>query len=223
MVLTVAAPLDDGSRSWEPIGVPIYYAMCGSCGFLWAPEMHAWTPEMFKRRIYNTGYAARDPGFGSRRPNVNAESLTYTFGEFGKALRHLDYGSGSGELGRVLCQAGWQTEDYDPFYHQERPSGPYDLLTAFEVVEHVPDQHGMVDSWTAMGDANATFLFSTQLSDGHVYRGCRLSWWYATPGSGHISLHTYRSLDYLAERHGLKYRSLSDGLHVMWRGRCLLK
>ena len=34
-------------------GIPVYYALCGKCGFCFAPELSTWKLEEFEERIYN--------------------------------------------------------------------------------------------------------------------------------------------------------------------------
>jgi 2-polyprenyl-6-hydroxyphenyl methylase/3-demethylubiquinone-9 3-methyltransferase len=214
----------EGTVFFPPVEDPVWYHRCLDCGFLWVPEMYAWTHEDFRERIYNKSYHLRDPGFGGERARQNAVGLMDTFGALGRSLRHLDYGGGDGALSRTLLLSGWDSESWDPFFSgSPRPERRFDLITAYETVEHVPDQHKMADDWASLLANNGTVFFSTATSDKEVKGGYRLRWWYAAPGSGHISLHTYRSLAILAEMAGLNYRPLDEFRHVMWRGRCLLK
>lgn len=55
----------------------------------------------------------------------------------------LDYGCGKGVLGAALRERGIPCTDYDPGMPQfeARPVGPFDLVTCFDVMEHVEEQH----------------------------------------------------------------------------------
>ena len=69
------------------------------------------------------------------------------FGDWGKELRHLDYGGGRGLLSDLLREKGWRSESYDPFVDRSvslQDLGPFDLVTAYEVFEHVPDVRRLV-------------------------------------------------------------------------------
>ncbi len=65
-----------------------------------------------------------------------------------------------------------------------------------------------------MGDLSALLkddgivIFSTLLSDGNVAERQRLTWWYASPRNGHISLYSRDSLEHLAARGGFRSRQL---------------
>src|ERR1022692_2828458 len=60
-------------------GVPVYYVLCGQCGFCFAPELADWTLEDFSTRIYNSEYIQVDPDYVSARPEANADSLIELF------------------------------------------------------------------------------------------------------------------------------------------------
>lgn len=44
-------------------GLPIYYALCGQCGFCFAPELQTWTLDKFEEWIYNNEYILVDPDY----------------------------------------------------------------------------------------------------------------------------------------------------------------
>ena len=196
-------------------GVPVYYSRCGACGFLFAAEMCGWTPEQFLERVYNDDYALYDPDYVETRPQANADFLIRHFKA--GAFTHLDYGGGNGELSRRLTAAGWPSVSYDPLIDAEPPQGPFDLVTSFEVFEHVPDVHRLMSDLNALtGDASVV-LFSTMVSDSAVDPGARLSWNYAGPRNGHISLFSRRALQILAQRYGYAFGSFDDGIHCFVR------
>jgi len=201
-----------------PSGFSVEYATCTQCGFCFAPALMAWDLETFARRIYNEDYAAVDPDYLESRPRSNAASLLSLFET--RAIRHLDYGGGNGMLSRLLNEAGWPSKSYDPYADGSADPaqlGKYDLITAFEVFEHVPDVQALMGHLTALRSGAGIILFSTLVSDGQIRPGEGLDWWYAAPRNGHISLFTRKSLVLLASRHGLKLRSLADGIHVFYK------
>jgi hypothetical protein len=63
---------------------------------------------------------------------------------------------------------------------------------------------------------NGIVLFSTLISDGNLPQGQRLTWWYASPRNGHISLYSAKSLQLLATTHGFRFASFSAGLHLFF-------
>jgi SAM-dependent methyltransferase len=93
----------------------------------------------------------------------------------------------------------------------------FDLVTAFEVFEHVPDPNQLMRSIVELMSERGVLIFSTLLSDAHVVPGERLTWWYAAPRNGHVSLYSRKSLSHLAGNFGMRLHSWNDGLHCMYR------
>jgi len=200
-------------------GEPIYYCRCPSCGLCFAPEMAAWPVEKFAEKVYNDTYVDIDPDYCEARPLGNADLLARLFPDL-VPHRHLDYGGGNGLLSETLCQIRWNTMSYDPFvdkYVDPTMIGSFDLISAFEVFEHVPDINLVLDQLAYMMREKAVLLFSTMTSDGDIKPNSRLTWWYASPRNGHVSLYSMESLAVLGRRHGFGFVSLSRGLHLFLR------
>lgn len=200
-------------------GVPVYYAACDICRFAYAPELRKWSLDEFASKIYNDSYIEVDPDYLKLRPENNAKCLVSMFGTAPKC-KHLDYGGGSGLLCSLLVNNGWNSMSYDPFVDktvQLNQLGKFDLITAFEVFEHVPDVQDLMRKLRALLSHNGIVLFSTLLSDGNIERDKRMSWWYASPRNGHISLFSKISLSLLAAQHQLKFGSFSPGFHAFFR------
>ena len=200
-------------------GVLVAYALCGNCGFCFAPQICAWPAETFERWIYNDAYVQVDPDYLGERPRSNAEVLGKLFPQTPTA-RHLDYGGGNGMLANILREGGWDSRSYDPFLergqaHQSR--GQFDLITAFEVFEHVPDVNALIRDLDQLRTPTGIALFTTLVSDGEVRPNRPISWWYAAPRNGHISLFSRKSLGVLASRLSLNCVSFSDNFHALFR------
>ncbi|MFQ6333513.1 class I SAM-dependent methyltransferase [Methylophilus sp. 3sh_L] len=200
-------------------GDAVYYSLCNHCGFCWAPELHQWPLSQFEEYIYNADYGAVDPDYLETRPQSNAEVLRSIFPVFPPTLRHLDYGGGNGLLSRQLSAAGWHSASYDPFVdkHTDLASlGQFELITAFEVFEHVPDVWALMSDLSSLLARDGLVLFSTLLSDGNIHPNQRLSWWYASPRNGHISLFSKSSLALLAQRNQFNFGSFNSGFHALY-------
>jgi SAM-dependent methyltransferase len=200
-------------------GIPVYFARCGICGFCFAPEIMAWTKAEFERLIYNAGYQYVDPDYAETRPLANARSLLKMFQDRSAPIRHLDYGGGNGRLSLELVKSGWRSTSYDPFIddaESREQLGKFNLITAFEVFEHVPNVRRLMNELTGLLQPDGVILFSTLISDGHIKPRERLSWWYASPRNGHISLFSKASLHLLAKHHGFTLASFSDGFHMLF-------
>lgn len=200
-------------------GVPVYYALCGGCGFCFAPELYGWSLQDFSAHIYNDDYKLVDPDYADARPRANAAVLVSAFGAQGGNIRHLDYGGGNGMLSGLMGEAGFASTSYDPFVNtgvDPHSLGEFDLITAFEVFEHVPDITSLMVNLSVLRKDNGVILFSTLASDGQVAQHKRLDWWYASPRNGHISLFSKASLAHLAAKFGFSFGSFNDNLHVLW-------
>jgi FkbM family methyltransferase len=201
-------------------GIPVYYYSCGTCRFCFAPDFSKWTLGDFEQQIYNDDYILFDPDYLDIRPRNNAKALLELFGAGKGEIKHLDYGGGNGLLSRLLRQAGWNSVSYDPFVDRDlKPEelGTFNLITAYEVFEHVPDIQALMKNLTTLLDEAGVVLFSTLLNDGELHSNTRITWWYASPRNGHISLFSHQSLQSLASRAGLVFHSFSPGLHAFWK------
>lgn len=201
-------------------GMPVYYALCGRCGHCFAPQMMSWHQDSFSRLVYNEQYADIDLDYLSVRPAGNARMLNTLLGGRANAIRHLDYGGGNGLLSDLLRQSGWDSVSYDPFVQKSLDATflrSFDLITAFEVFEHVANPKAMMDSLMTLINESGLLLFSTLVSDGEIAPRTRISWWYAAPRNGHISLFSKESLRCLATQYNLNLLSSGPGLHAFYR------
>jgi hypothetical protein len=200
-------------------GIPIYYTLCDSCGFCCAPEIASWQIEEFENKIYNDEYIKVDPDYVDLRTRSNATNLIEMFKQY-QNIKHLDYGGGDGLLSTLLCEAGFDSSSYDPFVNKNvniSEVGTFDLITAFEVFEHVPDVHSLIANLTSLVDEKGIILFSTLLTDGNIVKNNRLTWWYAAPRNGHISLFSRSSLSVIAHQYGFNFGSFNQGFHAFWK------
>jgi len=89
-----------------------------------------------------------------------------------------------------------------------RPGMKFELLTAFEVFEHLQDPISELEKMLQYAD---NMLFSTLLAPTKITKAS--DWWYFGPDHGqHISFYTLPALQALAERFGL-YLSTDGVLH----------
>jgi hypothetical protein len=197
-------------------GDPIYYVQCECCQFTFAPAMYQWSNLMFAKKIYNENYIEIDPDYLVNRPMANAELIEEIFGLSKKQVRHLDYGGGNGVLSNELSLKHWNSITYDLFDGKNNSIdelGKFNLITAFEVFEHVSDVNDLLKNITELMGESCLVLFSTLLLDGNVNKNERLNWWYASPRNGHISLFSAKSLSILGEKNNLKFLSFGANFH----------
>lgn len=202
-------------------GHPVYYARCGTCSYTYAPEFGTWTDQDFLDKIYNHDYIQVDPDYAVHRVLENAQLLNNFFGPYRQYIRHLDYGGGNGKLAALLRQAQWDSASYDPFPSTDADMdnfGQFNLITAFEVFEHVPDPCVLMENLDKLLQAgDGLVFFSTAISDGLINARERLNWWYVAPRNGHIGIFSTASLHALASRYRFTYSAMGRSFHVFYR------
>lgn len=197
-------------------GYPVYYRRCTGCGFLFTTAFDQWTHADFSTYIYNADYLLVDPDFVAVRPLTNAALIASTFRLSQHSIRILDYGGGMGLVAEQLRSQGFSATTYDPFTSfNALPSEPFDLISCFEVLEHVPFPAETVATMVSLLKRSGAILFSTLLQPTDI-ESIGLNWWYAGPRNGHLSLYTKQSLASLFAPHGLHVGSFSDVLHIAY-------
>ena len=195
----------------------VEYFRCMSCGHVQTEEPF-WLEEAY-----------REPNF--RRDTGLVDRCLWT-AQTTVALAHrlrigphevcVDWGGGTGLFTRICRDHGMN------FYYQDRyatnvfargfefpedsPSSNVVLLTAFEVMEHLPNP--ATDIRDLLQLRPQYLLFSTLL-----YRGEDPSWWYFLDNGQHVAFFTRRSLGLIAAQNG--YHLLTDNrdLHIFARQR----
>jgi SAM-dependent methyltransferase len=197
-------------------GQPIYYRRCQQCAFTFTDAFDDWTPLDFQRNIYNHDYITVDPEFVEIRPTVNARVVAATFQASRTSMKILDYGGGTGLFAQRLRDQEFSATTYDPFSSfNEMPQETFDLITCFEVLEHLPSPKETVATMVALLKERGAIFFSTMVQPAS-FEKTGLSWWYAGPRNGHISLYSSQSLAHLFALHGMKVSSFSENVHIAY-------
>lgn len=174
------------------------------CGFI-QTEKPFWLDEAYSSAISRLDTGAITRNLKNRRIVLAILNLL-----FPKAKRMLDFGAGHGIFVRLMRDEGreffWSdlhaSNDYARgFEHCE--GNVYDLVTAFEVLEHLTDP---IEEVSRIMSLSNNILVSTELlPDPAPHPG---DWWYFVPESGqHTSLYSRSSLLKVAERFNRKVQS----------------
>jgi 2-polyprenyl-6-hydroxyphenyl methylase/3-demethylubiquinone-9 3-methyltransferase len=198
-------------------GYPVYYRRCAVCSFTFTTAFDAWTHADFHEQLYNGDYIVVDPDFGELRPTKNAKVIADTFQASRSSIDILDYGGGSGLTADLLRKQGFSAATYDPFSEFDTiPTQPFDLISCFEVMEHVPCPKETVARMVSLLKDSGAILFGTLVQPAE-FAAIGLNWWYAAPRNGHMSLYSTLSLVHLFQPHGMRIRSFNEGVHIAYR------
>lgn len=197
-------------------GIPVYYHRCPACGFLFTTAFDHFTNDDFKKWIYNDQYALVDPEYEIVRPHRLADSFIKLMAQ-GKSARILDYGAGNGKFAARLRGAGFENIIcYDPFVPQfsKRPEGLFDCIFCFEVMEHSTDPRKTLTDILTMLKQPGIVVFSTLYAKPEDVSPL-VHWWYVAPRNGHVSIHSERSMQVLAQSLGYMTGSFNQAVHVL--------
>src|ERR1700722_3401805 len=143
-------------------GCPVYYRRCQNCGFVFTPAFDERDFAAFRKYIYNDGYIVVDPDYAALRPAGHAKLIAGSFPDARSSIRILDYGGGEGLLASRLRDEGFSATTFDPFSSFDNlPGEKFDLITSFEVMEHVPSPQQTVATMVKLLEPQGVILFST--------------------------------------------------------------
>ncbi len=137
---------------------------------------------------------------------------------FDAKSKFLDFGSGYGLFVRLMRDYGFNFYWYDRYCENLFADGfeadmseHYDLVTAFEVFEHMEHPIEEIEKILSF---SRNILFTTELiSESPPEIG---SWWYYGLDHGqHISFYTKKSLCLVAEKYNLRLYSYGNTVHLL--------
>ena len=199
-------------------GIPIYYYRCPLAGSS-SPQRSTTSHARISRGSSTTMTTYWLILTTRSRGRVPTPPGCAAFFPLAKPARLLDYGGGNGVLAESLRAAGFpHAETYDPFVsgHSVRPEGRFDCIVSFEVLEHATDPRHVFADMNGLLSDPGIIVCSTLLQPADIDRQ-GLSWWYAGPRNGHVSLYSRTSLETVVRTFGFTLGSFNDCFHVLYK------
>ena len=191
----------------------ISYYKCPKCGFV-QTETPYWLDEAYSEAIVDA-----DIGLAGRNymlAHTVEAILKICFNN--KTINHLDYGGGYGLFTRLMRDRGFDFEWYDKYCvnifakYFTKKKEHYDVVTAFELLEHLSNPYDDLDKIMGLGDIVicSTALLPSTCPKPHEW------WYYVLDGGQHISFYTESAMRHIARHYNRYYCCVGD-LHIFSR------
>ena len=191
------------------------YFHCSNCGFLQTEEPY-WLKEAYESTINIT-----DTGLIDRNLSFSRVLSILIYFNFNKDAKFLDYAGGYGLFTRLMRDVGFDFYWHDPytknllakgFESDLHPAEKFELITAFEVFEHLVNPKEELAKMLQLSD---TIIFSTEHLPSKIPDP--KNWWYYGFEHGqHISFYSKNAFQWLANYYNLNYY-FDSSVHLLTR------
>ena len=189
----------------------INYFYCENCKFLQTEEPY-WLDEAYAEsiNISDTGYMQRNIDFSAK-----LTILLSIF--FDTQSTYLDFAGGYGVFVRLMRDVGFDFV-WDDKYTQNLFAKKFEYkddlnikaITSFESFEHFENPIKEIEK---MMNISKNIIFSTEILPMPIPKPSE--WWYYGIEHGqHISFYSDRTLKFIANKYGLNYYNINNGLHI---------
>jgi hypothetical protein len=187
------------------------YHQCENCGFI-QTDKPFWLAEAYENAI-----TSLDLGLIQRNINLKEEVSLLIDVCFKESQFFLDYAGGYGMFTRMMRDKGFNFFHHDDYCenlfskHFELKDNiieKYDLVTAFEVLEHLENP---LDEIKKIFNLGIHFIFTTEI----IPENFNQNWMYISQETGqHIAFYTKKSLEIVAELNGFNYYCKNNFIHI---------
>jgi hypothetical protein len=191
----------------------VNYFQCNSCNFIQTEEPY-WLQEAYENVITKL-----DIGMVSRNLYLKEQVPSIIDAFFSESKIMLDYAGGYGLFVRIMRDLGYDFYRQDVYCDNlfaeyfditDTDTSKFDILTAFEVFEHLADPIPEIEKMFALSE---NIIFTTVIPPKDI--SDFNSWWYLSPLTGqHISFFTIKALKYIAEKFGKRFYSNGNNIHL---------
>jgi hypothetical protein len=200
-------------------GVLVEYFRCSQCGFLFTDFFDDWSNQDFSEFVYNDEYVKADPDYNGKRPRGIAAHLNGLLAPCRGTGSLLDYGGGSGIFVEEMRKNGYiDSEVYDPFAQPIKPNRKFDIITAFEVIEHTTDPLKTFEEIFNFMNPQGCLVISQTIQPQDI-ESLGAQWWYVAPRNGHVSFYTDFSMGVIASMNNMQY-ARNEWLMIFHRSEC---
>jgi hypothetical protein len=190
----------------------VKYFRCTNCKFIEVEKPRYWL-----KKAYSSPIADIDTGIIRRNLLLSKISAIIFLVFCKKNSKVLDYGGGYGLMTRMLRDIGLDSYWYDKYAENIfakkfviNKKSVYEMVTAFEVLEHLNDPIKEVREIIHRFSPKI-FLFSTTVHNGKIPD----DWWYfSETGGQHISLYSQKSLNIIASKLKLHFSTNGVNIHI---------
>lgn len=190
----------------------VKYYKCAQCNFI-QTEKPYWLHEAYANAI-----TSLDIGLISRNQIIAPIAEALINSSFNADSSFIDYGGGYGIFVRMMRDKGFDFFRYDIYCENlfaknfdisNSKVKKYELLTSFEVFEHLENPLDEIEKMLELSD---NIFFTTT-----VYPQTKdlRNWWYLIPETGqHISIYATKTLEWVAQYFNLHYTGYNGQYHM---------
>ncbi len=201
---------------------------CPACGYIFAaPEEKRLSAD--EEKAFFKGQWAQNPDGGNTGCYPTILSLAQSCGA--SPLKALDFGCGNGGLIRLLRSNGMPAygidrvpveNDMRPFVFrgfEELPEMKFDMITAIEVFEHLPDPAAVLALLLERLEPEGFLFITTALTNRAMAHIKFFPHWIYQRDLTHIGFFAERTMEHLAARHGLELQVFGYGDFILDRSK----